>query len=232
MTANDFPGALKMLGRLGYTGVEFAGHGSYKGAEMAKLLADNGLKSVSAHVGMEGLNDENYGATVEFHKAVGSKYIVCPFARMRDRDGALRCAEEFNAVAEKLAKDGFVFGYHNHAHEFSKDGSEHPLDVLIANTTDKVRIQLDLYWTAHAGIDSAAYMNKVKDRLDMLHLKQIENMDTKRCVDLPEGFLDYPALIKQALGLGVKEFILEQEEFAVSAEASLKNNIEFILGLE
>ena len=227
-TKADFRGTLVKLAKMGYTGVEFAGYGGLSGHEMKKILDDNGLKSIGSHVKIEALTT-GYDETAAFNKTVGSKYLICPWANIRDRESALEHAKIFNEIAERCEKDGFVFAYHNHEFEFSADGGEHPLDVLIANTTDKVKIELDLYWVAYAGLDAAAYMEKIKDRLEMLHIKQIGS--EKQCVDLPDGLIDYKAIIALGLRLGVKEFVLEQEEFEVSSDISLKRNIEFIHSL-
>ena len=46
--AKDFPGVLRKLGKMGYTGVEFAGYGGYSATELKKLLDECGRANRSA----------------------------------------------------------------------------------------------------------------------------------------------------------------------------------------
>ncbi len=229
-TAKDFAGVLNKLGEIGYTGVEFAGYGTLTAQEMKKLLTDNNLKSVGSHVGYKKLT-ETLDAELEYNNVLGTEYIVCPHAEIKTREAALQYAESLSAIAEKVEAAGMKFGYHNHAFEFAKDGDEYLLDVFYKNASKKVFMQLDLYWAAYAGVDYMAYMEANKDKLKMLHIKQIKDFETKKCVDLNEGVLDFNTIIKKTLGYGVQHFILEQEEFAVSPYISVKNGFDYIMSL-
>ena len=49
--AKDFRGTVEKVAKMGYKGVEFAGYGGLKPAEMAALLKDNGLEAYGSHIG-------------------------------------------------------------------------------------------------------------------------------------------------------------------------------------
>jgi sugar phosphate isomerase/epimerase len=149
---------------------------------------------------------------------------------MKTGEDALKLAETLKPVVAKCGEAGFKFAYHNHAHEFARDGGEYLLDILFKNLPPEAAMELDIYWAAHAGIEPFAYMEKHKDRLKLLHIKQIDK--DKKCVDLDQGVIDFRKIITVAKTLGVEHFILEQEEFEVSSMVSVKNDIDYIFSLE
>jgi sugar phosphate isomerase/epimerase len=226
---NDFPGTLKKLAEMGYTGVEFAGYGGLSAPEMKDVLTANGLKPVGAHIGIEGLT-ERLDEEIAYHKVLGTEYIICPFYDMKTGEDALKLAEILKPVVVKCGDSGIKFAYHNHAHEFDKDGGEYLLDILFKNLPPEAAMELDIFWAVYAGVEPLACMEKHRDRLKLLHIKQIDN--EKKCVDLDQGVIDFRKIITKAKTLGVEHFILEQEEYAVSSIVSVKNDIDYIFKLE
>jgi len=227
---NNFVGTLEKLGNkgFGYTGVEFAGFGGLTVEDMKKALSENGLKPISSHTGIERLLtalDEE----IEYQKAVGIEYIICPWADMQTKTDVIALAKQLTPVAEKIAAAGMKFGYHNHEHEFIVDEGEYLLDILFDNLPGGTIMELDIYWSEYANIDSIEYMEKHKDRLELLHVKQIGEGNIN--AELDKGFIDFEDVIKRAKMMGVKHFILEQEEYEVSSMESVKNAINYINGL-
>lgn len=229
-TAKDFPGALKHLGEIGYTGVEFAGYGGIAAKEMKGYLDAYGLRSVGTHAGLDRIT-EHLDEDLEYNSVLGTKYIIIPWATMDTRDDALRLAELMNKANDKIQAAGFEFGYHNHAHEFKKDCDEYLMDILYANLDKKIMMELDLYWAACADVDYIAYMEKHKGILKLLHVKQIKDYESKQCVDLDEGVIDFKTIVEKGLALGVTDFILEQEEFAVGPWESVKKDYDYMMNL-
>jgi len=221
---------LEKLGKngFGYTGVEFAGFGGLSFDEIKKALDDNGLKPISSHTGLERLLN-NRDEEIAYQKAIGIEYIICPWADMESKSDVLNLAKELTPVAEKIKAAGMKFGYHNHAHEFERDGGEYLLDILFDNLPDDTVMELDVFWTEYAQVDTLAYMEKHKNRLELIHVKQI-GKDRKN-VEIDKGFIDFADLIKKAQGMGVKHFILEQEEYEVSSMASAENAMRYISSL-
>jgi len=223
----NFVGILEKLGKngIGYTGVEFAGFGGLSIDEMKKALADNGLKPISSHTGLQRLLN-NLDEEIAYQKAIGIEYIICPWADMETKDDVLVLTKQLAPVAEKVAAAGLKFGYHNHAHEFARDGGEYLLDILFNNLPDETVMELDVFWTEHAEIDTLAYMEKHKNRLELLHVKQI--CKNKENVELDKGLIDFADLIKKAQAMGVLHFILEQEKYEVSSMTSAENAMRYI----
>ena len=226
----NYLGILDKLGKngFGYTGVEFAGFGGLAIDEVKKALADNGLKPISSHTGIERLLN-NRDEEIAYQKAVGIEYIICPWADMETKEDVLALAKQLTPVAEKITAAGMKFGYHNHAHELVKDDGEYLLDILFDNLPDETIMELDVFWTEYAGIDTLGYMEKHKNRLELIHIKQIGK--DKENVELDKGLIDFANLIKKAQAIGVKHFILEQEKYEISSMTSAENAIRYLRDL-
>ena len=209
-TAADFEGTLEKVAKIGYSGVEFAGFGNISAQRMKTILSNNGLEGISAHVGVDQLNNE-LDNLLEYLNTIGSKFIVCPFAHIRSIESALTYAESFNRIGEKCKATGITFGYHNHEHEFTLDNGKYPMNVLFENVEPgKVIMEPDLYWVAYAGIDPMEYIVANKDICPIIHLKQIENMETKANVDAQDGIIDFNKVMSIC---NTAVFVYEQEEF-------------------
>jgi len=225
---NDFAGTLKKLAEMGYTGVEFAGYGGLSAPEMKEILAANNLKPIGAHIRMDRLTG-NLDEEIEYHKIVGTEYLICPSSVMKTIEDVLKVAEALKPVIEKLNDAGFKFAYHNHAFEFVQSDGEYFLDILFQNLPPEAVMELDVYWAMYADIDPFAYMEKHKERLKLIHVKQIGK--DKRNVDVDQGLIDFKEIIIKAKTFGAEHFILEQEEYEVSSMVSVKNGIDHIMKL-
>lgn len=227
----DFFGVLQKLSKIGYTGVEFAGYGGISAVEMKKALDGYGLKAVGSHIGFDRWELER---ELEYNQTLGTQFMVIPYRKIENREGALRLAEELSDKSEKCVKAGFKFGYHNHAHEFAKDGGDYLLDILVGNVDkSKVCLELDVYWAAYAGVEPVEYIEKNKGLVRLVHIKQMKDYESRRCVDLDEGVLDFGEIIKRAKAAGAEHFILEQEAFEAGALplASVEKGFRHIMGL-
>lgn len=232
LTKDNFSDVLKRIAEIGYTGVEFAGYGKLTASQMHELLEENGLKSISSHVPLErlvGALDEE----LSYNQQIGTQAIIVPYHTLATAQEVEILAEQLAPIAKAVRSAGFTFGYHNHAHEFAEleDGVTH-LDLLMQLTDPQdVMLELDVYWAAYAGVDVLAYMEKQRDRIRLLHIKQMADLESKKCVDLDEGVLDFDRIIRKGLEIGVQHCILEQEEFAVSPYQSLEKGYKHIMNL-
>ena len=229
VTESGFKETLEKLAGMGYTGVEFAGYGGLSADEMKDVLTANKLDSIGAHIRLDRLT-KNLDEEIEYHKILGTEYLICPYSDIKIKADAVELAGVLKPVIKKINDAGLKFAYHNHAHEFHKCCGDYLLDSLFANLPEEASMELDVFWVCHAGVEPLAYMEKHRDRLKLIHVKQIDK--DKRCVDLDQGKIDYRELICKAKALGAEHFILEQEEFAVSSMVSVKNDIDYIMKME
>lgn len=232
LTKDDFPGVLKKVAEAGYSGVEFAGYENLTAGQMGELLEQNGLKSVSSHVPLERLKSA-LDEELSYNRQIGTQAIIVPYHPLATVHDVKMLAEQLASIAKAVRSEGFIFGYHNHAHEFAESEEGVVLLDLLMELTDPqdVVLELDVYWAAYTGVDVLAYMQKQRKRIRMLHLKQMADFESRKCVDLDEGVLDFGAIIRKGLEIGVQHCILEQEEFAVSPYQSIEKGYKHIMNL-
>lgn len=232
LTKDNFPGVLKRVGEVGYTGVEFAGYGNLTANQMNELLEQNGLKSVSSHVPLERLLNA-LDEELSYNQQIGTQAIIVPYHPLAIVKDVEILAEQLTPIAKAVRSAGFTFGYHNHAHEFAESEDGVTLLDLLMQLTDPqdVVLELDVYWAAYAGVDVLAYMQKQRERIRLLHIKQMADFESKKCVDLDEGVLDFNRIIRKGLEIGVQHCILEQEAFAVSPYQSIEKGYKHIMNL-
>jgi sugar phosphate isomerase/epimerase len=225
-TSKDFFGTLEEIAKIGYTGIEFAGYKDISAKDMNKKLKELNLIALSAHVGLDSLK-ENLDAELEYLNTLGAKYIVCPYAEINSVESALEHAEIFNKIGEQSSKAGLIFAYHNHAHEFKMDNGQYPIDGLFNNTDLRyVKQQPDVFWIAYAGLDVNEYMKKNISRCPVIHLKQLENNETKRNVDAGSGIIDFKYMIDLAKDT---DFVYEQEEFIGTSLENMEKSFKTIM---
>ena len=228
--ANDYCGTVEKVAKMGYKGVEFAGYGGLKPAEMAKLLKDNGLEAYGSHIGGLPKTEAELDAEIEMNLAVGNPYLVCPWQTMETRDDALRFAEVLNETAAKLRPHGLKLGYHNHAHEFVVNGGEVLMDTVLNNVEPDIFAEFDVFWVAYAGYDPLRYIRKYAGRQPLMHLKEL-GPDRKANVECGTGTLDFENIVKLGQEIGTKHFIVEQEEYTLPPLESCKVSLDNLLKL-
>ena len=224
----DFVGTLKAIAEMGYTGVEFAGVGGISAKEMKQHLRDFNLDGVSAHIGLDNLQN-NLEAEMEYLLTIGARFIVCPSAGIRTVDDAKNLAAIFNGIGEKCFNNGLTLAYHNHDFEFKMDKGHYPLEVFYEHVNPRyVKQQPDVYWVAYAGLDVNDYMVKNAARCPIIHLKQLENMETKANVNAGAGILDFKFIADAAPDAVL---VYEQEHYIATSMEEMKTSLEFIRGL-
>lgn len=240
-TAKDFPGSLKRLSEIGYTGVEFAGgaYGGFSAAELKKKLAELGLDGLSTHI----MSDQ-VASQLDYVSELGLKFIIDPMAMLSNYEEALSFAEKLNQTGKLCKERSIVFGYHNHRHEFLEGKDGYLLETLLKNTDpDWVSFQLDVGWAACAGADVPAFLKKYPGRFKLIHVKECSKVaGPEKMIDFrkfpadengrpkipPEvmasffetlkwnvacgkGIIDWPAVKNAALAQGAEGFIIERE---------------------
>ncbi len=209
----NFEFSLRAVAEMGYTGVEFAGnYGGLTAPELKKLLDELKLTVVGAHLSLDALEND-FDAQAEFMETIGCSHMVCPWAPLEDEASAIDLGKRFEKIAEKCAMRGFKFSYHNHAHEFKKSESgEYLFDIMMANCSELVMAELDVYWVAKGGADPIEYIRKYAGREELLHLKQM-GLENGEQVDVlfDKGILDIAAYAEAARLAGVTDFIVEEE---------------------
>jgi len=226
----DFPAFVKMLGGIGVTrlelcsplgyGAEFASLANAK--EVARILADNGMKSESSHFTMGELR-KTQEKSIEWAKEVGITQMIT--ATLADGNGGnnptldqvKKAADEYNKIAEVAAKAGMQQGLHNEGFEISMTDGRRTYDRLLELLDPKlVKFQFQMS-TITAGLVGADYFMKYPGRFYSMHLQDIDMKGQSGGaggrfpqVALGKGSIDWAKTFTAAKVGGVKNYFVEQ----------------------
>jgi len=190
-TKRDFEGTLRQVAQMGYAGVEFAGYGDLAAQAMAELLAETGLKVAGTHVGLDGLTGEKLDASISYCRSIGCPVMVLPSLPRASRtlDGIRALGPQLNSIGLRCRDEGIGFGYHNHDFEFTRIEGHTLLEHLMEITDPAlVKIELDVYWAAYAGHDPLALLNRLGERVALIHFKDM--FPDRSMTEVGKGILD------------------------------------------
>lgn len=214
--AQDLPGTLAAVAKMGYVGVEFAGYHGRSAQELKKLLDDNGLKVAGTHTGIDTLLGDQLEYTVEFNRTIGNRFLIVPGLpeeRRNSRTAWLETARLMNEAAERVAPHGMRVGYHNHWIEFKPMEGELPWDTFFGNTRRDVVMQLDTGNALHGGVDPIPFLRKYPGRAATVHLKEHSASNDKALIGEGDVRWDEFFSLCESIG-GTEWYIVEQETYA------------------
>lgn len=208
----DFKAAVKELKKMGYEGVEIAGIDSLSYYEMADILKQEGMTAVSAHIGLDGLEN---GEKLNGLKALGLKYIA--FNGLGISPDGLDGTRDYLTRMGKTARDnGIYMLYHNHDYELIGSNGEIPLDTVYnAVDSEYLGAEIDVCWVKYAGIDPAEYVRKYKGRCPIVHLKDYNGKEKENGFSyksVGSGVVDIKGVIEAAKAADTEWLIVEQDD--------------------
>lgn len=225
-----------ILGRIataGYDGVQFSG--GFRDAtptEVESKLSDLDLVATAVHVGIDHL-ETALETTLETYDRIGVDTVVVPylgeeaFASVTAVD---ETASRLLRLADAVAEYGFDLHYHNHAHEFTPIGDETAFDRLLSKTDERVGIELDVGWVGAAGHDPVTLLERLADRIDLVHMKDMDTSVDRGFVEIGDGDIDMQRCADAARDLGATWLIYEHDQPAdpaasIDAGAAFLRNV-------
>jgi sugar phosphate isomerase/epimerase len=172
----ELPTVLAAVARMGFQAVELA-HKTYgyDAPAWRKLLDGNGLKSCGMHMGLPALEGDELQKTVEFHKVLGTPYLIIaavPEKNRASQQAIKETCKRFNTISEHLKQHGMKLGYHCHGGDFAKiEGGTTPWELIGENTNPEVIMQLDVGNCMGGGADPIAMLKKFPGRTLTIHVK-------------------------------------------------------------
>ena len=207
----DFDHALKTISDLGFEIVELAGLSMRNPTEVAHKLQQYSLKSVSMHCDV--LTSEGLKRSLDEAEILNCEYLVCPWVEPKtfsSEKSISQFAERLNQVNMKISAKGKTLYYHNHDFEFQPIRGESGFDLFVAQLDPEIKLQLDVYNAAIAGINPIKIIETYSDRINMLHLKDGEITPSEPNVAVGSGKMDY-SLLLQAIPKTVQWHFIEFE---------------------
>jgi sugar phosphate isomerase/epimerase len=232
----DFDAALGLVAAMGFEGVEFAGYYGYatNAAGLAAKLKSLKLKAAGTHVRMDQLRGDALKATIDFHQAIGCRFLVVPGdPAFTDPEKSKALADEMNAVAATLKPLGMATGYHNHVNEFKKDGDKTFWDLFAERTTKDVILQQDCGWAMAAGQDPAANIRKYPGRTRTTHFKPtVREGDAGKKAIFGQDSVDWKPVYEACQSVGGTEWIVIEQEVYPDGKSPMDATRESLAGFK
>lgn len=243
-TRYGVPKTLDLVKSYGIKEVELAGTYNLTPETFKEMLDERGLKPVSGHYDLNRLKNDPEGIAKEA-KLFGMKYVGCPWIALPDRTvneaRILEAAEIFNNAGKVLAEHGVQLFYHPHGYEFVPHGDGTLFDLLVEKTHPKhVAFEMDVLWIMYPGEDPVEWLNKLGDRWQLMHLKDVRPgvptgktapwPDSKSQIALGGGQADWPAILKTAQKIGIKHYLIEDE--SPVAETQIPQSVDYLSKVE
>lgn len=199
--------ALEEIKKIGYDGVEFAGYFGADAKKIKKKLDEIGLECVGGHIGLDDFKKDKLVETIDFQHELGVKCIGvggAPHSTMVECKRTGKILGDAQKYA--MEKYGMKVYYHNHTEEFKPLRNKLlPIDVIGSCCS----LEIDTYWSFHAGQDNYKLITDKKDNIVHLHVK--DGIDGHPMA-LGEGNCDIPTVIKAAKEIGMEWLIVENDD--------------------
>lgn len=233
---------LEKLAALNFTELEIYGYnGTFFGknrTEFKNILKQTGLKVISSHhtTGIihqdEGTLLHGWEKSVEDLHFIGSEYMVCSYLFPEERtvENYKKLPGLLEKSGELTQKAGIQFAYHNHEFEFEKlEDNKNVYDFLLENTSsERVKMELDLYWISKAGLDPLAYFEKYPGRFPLWHVKDMK-AGTKDFTEIGNGIINFERIFKAREIAGLQYWFLEQDTSDKDIFESIQISKKYIL---
>jgi len=218
--------AIEDVAALGFPGIQLrsnvlAEFGD-KPAALKELLQAHDLKmvalssggvSVTTPAAEEFVKHERHAA---FVRAAGGMYLQVTDQLPKDRPATAAdrrmLGERMTEIGKRSADLGVPLGYHNHMNSLGERPAEVD-DILAAADPRYVRLELDVAHYTQGGGDPVKAIDRYRDRLLFLHLKDVEPVPpaagadperSYRWVELGRGRVDLPGVFAALKRAGFK----------------------------
>lgn len=249
----DVPNTLQRIKNLGIDYVEGFDAPYIVGNpdEFKAQLDAAGLKMFALH--WNNLNDWRKDPTViiETAKKLGAHYTGIAWLKLSKADTVT--LQVVNEAADILAKAcdqaqaaGLQLYYHIHGYELQPmEDQKTFFDSFVSRIDYKcVRLEADIFWVAYAGQDPVEFMEKYRDGVELLHIKNMADhvstgvfngadfmppdMPADNWVPVGEGKIDYKSVFRKGKEIGVKWYILEMDKFDGDVYAAVDSSLAYI----
>ncbi|MBQ1259127.1 MAG: sugar phosphate isomerase/epimerase [Clostridia bacterium] len=224
LAKNDMDAALRHVSELGYEFVEFAGFFDNSAEEIKEMLDKYSLKAYATHTNVSLVSDEMLEETIAFHKAIGCKNLIFPGADLKTGAKIDDFVALVKKVQERLAEEGIELHYHNHSHEFLPNEDGLYIHYELEKRTS-LKFEIDTFWAYNADRDPVAMMERLKDRISVIHLK--DGFKGGKGIPLGEGTAPVLAVMEKAKELGIV-MVVESETLTPDGPTEVAKCAEFL----
>jgi sugar phosphate isomerase/epimerase len=249
----DVPGTLKKIKNLGITYVEGFDAPYIVGNpdKFRSQLDAAGLKMFALH--WNELNDwrKDPSVIIATAKKLGAHYTGIAWLKNSKADAVtLKVVNEAADILTKacpLAKAaGIQLYYHIHGYELQPMPDKKTFFDSFVNRIDYhcVRLEADVFWITYAGQDPVKFMDKYRDGVELLHIKDMApdvatgiftgadfmpaDMPAQNWRPVGKGKIDYKSVFQKGKQIGVKWYILEMDKYDGNVYAAVDSSLSYI----
>lgn len=234
-TEEDFLDTAKKLKAMGYDYIQYSG-GPYDPEMIKRVSEASGLPVVLTHVPMDRIiNDTD--KLMEEHASFGCYNIglgAMPGDIIVDEGKCKETIAKLDDAGKRMKEKGFKFFYHNHHIEFYKHNGQTVFDYMIENAPN-INFTADTYWLQFGGVNILDYLDKLKGRIECVHLKDYgvfkkDNWFEPKFTSVGDGNIDFVKVVAKMKELGVKYYLVEQDNAADLPDtlAPIERSIKYI----
>ena len=220
----DMAAAMQQIADLGYKYVEFAGFFGHSAAEVKEMLDKTGLICSGTHSPWTDLRPTKIMETIAYHKAIGNPNYIVPGADLSTLEKIEDFCNVMNYAQPILEAEGIKLGYHNHSHEFKVMPWGSTIHGELERRTN-VEFEIDTFWAFNAGIDPIQTMERLKDRIRVIHLK--DGFVGGKGIPLGQGEAPVKAVIEYASANGIT-MVVESETLTPSGMGEAEACMSFL----
>ncbi len=194
-----------------------------------KLAKDAGIKIVGTH------DDFNFFCAnpeqaMANHDLLGTNLMGTGGFYSDNLQGYLDFIAKANELCKVIGPKGYKFTYHHHSHEFIKYEGKTAMDWLLEGLDPNYSsFVMDTYWVQHGGGDIRYWLNKLKGRIDVLHLKEMgRRQDGQFITEIGNGNIYWEGVLDTAIETGIKTFVIEQDDYPGDPFDSLQQSVDYL----
>lgn len=216
------------LGSAGAKTVELAVMPDIAPKNLKKISEVNDVSICSSHSNLKEIKGNIYKLIAD-HLMYGAEFIgIGGMGKTKSIRGVRKFVKIFNEAAVIAERYGLKMCYHNHDWEFEKIGDTTAFDIMLKELNTNITFCLDCYWAYVGGQDVPALINKIGNRLSILHLKDYQKTSNgfKMC-ELGKGSLNLKEFITCAEKQGTKYSLVELDD-SDDPMSEIKNSIKYL----
>jgi sugar phosphate isomerase/epimerase len=250
----DVPGTLKRIKDLGITYVEGFDAPYIVGNPEAfkSQLEAAGLEMFALH--WNTLDDWRKDPTVilETAKKLGAHYTGIAWLKETYEDTVTldvvnESADILMKVCPQAKESGLQLYYHIHGYELQPMNDQSTFFDSFVSRLDYscVRLEMDVFWVTYAGQDPVKFMDKYRDGVELLHVKNMADhvstgvfngtnfsppdMPADNWVPLGKSKkIDYKSVFQKGHQIGVKWYILEMDKYSGDVYEAVDTSLVYI----
>ncbi|MDR0443120.1 MAG: sugar phosphate isomerase/epimerase [Treponema sp.] len=230
----EIEASLKRIKAIGYDIVQISGLGPCNFDKLVNLFKETGLEVCGTHSSWEQVADPaELKKLIEEHKRLNATQIgigIKPNNYPDTYDGYTQFIKKVNEICKQVQDAGLTFGYHNHEHEFMKFNGICAIDRMIDECPD-LEFVLDVFWVQAGGANPLLYIDKLKERIKIAHLKDFRvDGRHRQFAEIGQGNLDWASIFSRLKQYGTQYAVVEQDgDFLVDPFESLAMSRKYLV---